>query len=124
MKSVRLFDCLQYDGQSWQVVAQDGPELALKNFVSGRIRRGSGLPRCSVTTATFPTPDRLPRLNSAAALETLDPWARQRVVFLHRHVVEVLTGSPPASAADGDYHDDEIVVRQQYDVRLPLEGPH
>jgi putative transposase len=37
MRSVRLFDCLQYDGHSWQVVAQDGPELALKNFVSGRI---------------------------------------------------------------------------------------
>jgi hypothetical protein len=30
---VFVFDCLQYDGQTWQVVAQDGPELALKDLV-------------------------------------------------------------------------------------------
>ena len=52
-------------------------------------------------------------------LETLDPETRQRVVFLHRHVVEVLTGSPPASATDDD--DDETVVRPEYDVRRPLK---
>ena len=39
VKSVRLFDFLQYDGQSWQVVAQDGPIPALKNLTSGRIRK-------------------------------------------------------------------------------------
>lgn len=38
MKSVRLFDYLQYDGQAWQVVSQDGPELALKDLASDRIR--------------------------------------------------------------------------------------
>ena len=125
MRSVRLFDCLQYDGHSWQVVAQDGPELALKNLVSGRIRR-VGVGELLGDDSYLPdTPDRLPRLDSAAVLETLDPRARQRVVFLHQHVVEVLTGSPPASANDGDdhedEHEDEIVVRQQYDVRLPLK---
>ncbi|SLH51954.1 integrase family protein [Mycobacteroides abscessus subsp. massiliense] len=39
MKTVRLFDLLSYDGQTWQVVAQDGPQLALKELVSGRIRK-------------------------------------------------------------------------------------
>ena len=32
MRAVRLFDYLQYDGHSWQVAAQDGAELALKNL--------------------------------------------------------------------------------------------
>ncbi|MCW2731037.1 MAG: Integrase [Mycobacterium sp.] len=35
MKSVRLFDYLHYDGPAWQVVAQDGPELALKDRQAG-----------------------------------------------------------------------------------------
>jgi putative transposase len=120
MRSVRLFDCLQYDGESWQVVAQDGPELALKNLVSDRIRR-VGVGELLGDDSYLPdVPDRLPRLDSAAVLETLDAESRRRVVFLHRHVVEVLTGAPPASAADEDDHDDEAVVRRQYDVSRPL----
>jgi len=41
------------------------------------------------------------------------------VVVLHRHVVEVLTGSPPASATDDDH--DETVVRREYGVSRPLK---
>jgi hypothetical protein len=120
MKSVRLFDCLQYAGQTWQVVAQDGPELALKDLMSGRIRRigvaellgdGSFLPDVS---------DRLPRLDSAAILETLDTDARERVLFLRRHVVEVLSGSPPADL-DGHNEDDAPRTRREYDPNLPLK---
>ena len=96
MKSVRLFDCLQYDGQTWQVVAQDGPELALKDLMSGRIRR-VGVAELLGDDSFLPdVPDRLPRLDSAAVLETLDTDARERVMFLRHHVVEVLTGTPPA----------------------------
>jgi putative transposase len=119
MRSVRLFDYLQYDAHSWQVVAQDGPELALKNLVSGRIRR-VGVGQLLGDDSYLPdTPGRLPRLDSAAVLETLDPETRQRVVFLHHHVVEVLTGSPPASTTDDD--DDETVVRREYGVHRPLK---
>ncbi len=111
MRSVRLFDCLHYDGHSWQVVAQDGPELALKNLETGRIRR-IGVAELLGDDSYLPdSPDRLPRLDSAAVLETLDPQTRTRVVFLHRHVVEVLTGVPPAND-----NDDEIVARPQYGV--------
>ena len=39
MRSVRLFDCLQYDGNSWQVVAQDGATLVLKNLTTARLRK-------------------------------------------------------------------------------------
>jgi hypothetical protein len=39
MRAVRLFDFIEYDACSWQVVAQDGPMLALKNLSTNRIRR-------------------------------------------------------------------------------------
>jgi len=32
MRSVRLFDFIEYNACSWQVVAQDGPLLALENL--------------------------------------------------------------------------------------------
>jgi len=120
MKSVRLFDCLQYDGQTWQVVAQDGPELALKDLMSGRIRR-IGVAELLGDDSFLPdVPDRLPRLDSAAVLETLDPEARQRVLFLRRHVVEVLTGTPPADL-DGHSEEDPPPPRREYDPNLPLK---
>ena len=34
MRSVRLFDCLHYDGHSRRSSPRDGPELALKNLAS------------------------------------------------------------------------------------------
>ena len=39
MTSVRLFDFIEFDGQAWQVVAQDGTELALRNLGTNRIRK-------------------------------------------------------------------------------------
>lgn len=118
MKSVRLFDYLQYDGQAWQVVAQDGPELALKDLMSGRIRR-VGVSELLGDESYLPDrPDRLPRLDSAAVLETLDSEARDRVLFLRRHVVEVLTGTAPAEL---DGHDGGGSVHPNYDPSLPLK---
>ena len=89
MKSVRLFDFIQFDGGSWQVVAQDGPELALKNLATNRIRR---VPVADLLINDSYLPDGpppLPSLDKAAALETLSPDARDGVLSLHRHVHEV-----------------------------------
>jgi hypothetical protein len=120
MKSVRLFDCLQYDGQTWQVVAQDGPELALKELMSGRIRR-IGVAELLGDDSFLPdVPGRLPHLESAAVLETLDANARERVLFLRCHVVEVLTGTPPADL-NGLNEDDARRTRREYDPNLPLK---
>jgi hypothetical protein len=92
-----LFDCLQYDGGSWQVVAQDGATLALKNLATGRVRKVAVAELLSDDSYLPDSPDQLPNLDTAAVLETLDPDARRRAEFLHRHVVEVLTGAPPVS---------------------------
>ena len=81
MRSVRLFDFLQYDGASWQVVAKAGSKPV------GPTAGGS---------------------DAAGVLETLDPAARRRTEFLHRHVVEVLTGVPPAAGGD------EVEPRPEY----------
>ncbi|WP_423181312.1 Mu transposase C-terminal domain-containing protein [Arthrobacter sp. NyZ413] len=98
MKSVRLFDFLQFDGASWQVVAQDGGELALKNLATDRIRRVSVAELLSDESYLPDSPERLPSLDTAAVLETLDADAREQVEFLHRHVHEVLNGTPPNAA--------------------------
>lgn len=120
MKTVRLFDMLSYDGQTWQVVAQDGPQLALKELISGRIRK-IGVAELLGDDSFLPdAPDRLPQLDSAAVLETLDPVARERVLFLRRHVVEVLTGQPPAELDDRD-DDAPIAIRREYDSNLPMK---
>ncbi|SLH82327.1 integrase family protein [Mycobacteroides abscessus subsp. massiliense] len=120
MKTVRLFDLLSYDGQTWQVVAQDGPQLALKELVSGRIRK-IGVAELLGDDSFLPdVPDRLPRLDSAAVLDTLDTVARERVLFLRRHVVEVLTGAPPEELDVLDA-DSPVPMRREYDTKLPLK---
>jgi len=98
VRSVRLFDCLQYDGDSWQVVAQEGTALALKS-TTGRIRKVTLAELLGDDSYLPDSPDRLPNLDAAAVLETLEPEARLRAEFLHRHVVEVLSGVSPV--ADG-----------------------
>ncbi|MGV0700819.1 Mu transposase C-terminal domain-containing protein [Mycolicibacter sinensis] len=120
MKTVRLFDMLSYDGHTWQVVAQDGPQLALKELISGRIQR-IGVAELLGDESFLPdVPDRLPELDSAAVLETLDSVARERVSFLRRHIVEVLTGRPPADF-DGLDEDSSTGIRREYDTKLPLK---
>lgn len=95
MKSVRLFDCLQFDGNSWQVVAQEGTTLALKDLVNGRIRR-IGVSELLGDDSFLPDgPERLPDLSQSAILETLDAATRRRTETLHRHIVELLTGVVP-----------------------------
>jgi putative transposase len=111
VRSVRLFDCLQYDGDSWQIVAQEGTALALKNLATGRIRKVAVAELLGDDSYLPDSPDRLPNLDAAAVLETLEPEVRRRAEFLHRHVVEVLTGVPPAS--DGG----EVEPRPDYDPR-------
>ncbi|MDB2197163.1 Mu transposase C-terminal domain-containing protein [Mycobacteroides abscessus] len=114
MKSVRLFDCIEYDSHSWQVVAQEGNTVALKNLMTSRIRKVQ-IPELLGDPSYLPDlPTRLPDLDQVAVLETLDSSARDRAEFLHRHVVELLTGRTPS---DGE---GEGTARPEYDPRHPL----
>jgi transposase InsO family protein len=113
MKSVRLFDYIHFDNDSWQVVAQDGAELGLKNLATGRIRRIPVAALLADETYLPREADRLPSLEGAAVLEMLDPEARSQVEFLHDHVHEVLKGVPP----DGSERRER---RPEYDLVNPL----
>lgn len=98
MRSVRLFDFIQFDGASWQAIALDGTELALKSLATGRIRRMGVAELLSDTSYLPDSPAPLPALDTVAALEGLDPETRSHVEFLHRHVHEVLNGTRPDTA--------------------------
>lgn len=112
MRSVRLFDFIQFDGASWQVSAQDGAELALKSLATGRIRR-VGVAELLTDKSYLPdSPTSLPSLDTVAALEGLDPETRGEVEFLHRHVHEVLNGTLPDAAETGS--------RPEYDPAIAL----
>ena len=113
MMSVRLFDFIQFDGASWQVVAQDGAELALKNLSTGRIRRVPVAELLSDDSYLPDAPAPLPSLDGVALLETLDPGARAQAELLHRHVYEIVNGTPP-EAAPG------TAPKPDYDLANPL----
>lgn len=115
MRSVRLFDYIAFDGASWQVVAQDGAELALRNLATNRIRR---IPVSELLTDESYLPDspaRLPTFNDVAILESVPQKAADQARSMHRHVVELLEGRPPGMDGDPD-----IEPRPQYDPSLPL----
>jgi hypothetical protein len=113
VKSVRLFDFIQFDGASWQVVAQDGVELALKNLATGRIRRVPVAELLSDDSYLPDSPAPLPSLDGVAVLETLEPDARAQAELLHRHVHEIVYGTPPESVAGTE-------PRPEYDLANPL----
>lgn len=113
MKSVRLFDLIEFEGTPWQVVAQEGRSLTLKNLTTRRIRRIGVADLLGDESFLPDSPDRLPALDDVAALEKVDAQARKRALFLHRHVVEVMTGAPPGEEDSGP-------ARPEYDPDRPL----
>lgn len=115
MKSVRLFDYISFDGDSWQVVAQDGPELALKSLSTNRIQRVPVTDLLADESYLPDSPDRLPTLDNVAVLDTLEPKVREKALHLHRHVYEVLQGVPPN---DGEA---EIKPKDEYSLSYTLE---
>lgn len=78
------------------MVAQVGTTIALRNLGTNRIRRLPLLDLLGDESYLADSPERLPNLDDAAVLETLDVDTRARVELLHRHVAEVLTGFPPS----------------------------
>lgn len=112
MKSVRLWDFIEFRGQPWQVVAQEGPKVALKNLNSSEVTKVAVTDLLRDDSYLPKEPDSLPVLSDVRVLETLSPEQAKKSQALHRHVIEVLTGRGP----DGD---DE--PRPEYDPSLPLQ---
>ena len=121
VKSVRLWDMIQFDGDSWQVVAHDGPTLALKSLTTNRIRKVAVSVLLGDDSYLPATPDALPDMTGLDVYATLDPSAASRVRFLHRHVHEVLHGVPPAALSPDDTDDAEVLEgRPEYDPARPF----
>ncbi|GAA1754329.1 Mu transposase C-terminal domain-containing protein [Nostocoides vanveenii] len=116
MKSVRLFDFISYDGDSYQVIAQDGARLALKSLTTNRIRHVGVAELLADDSYEPDTPDRLPVLDDVAVLETLDDQTREETLWLYRHVHEIVHGTPPLAVLNGA----EIDPNPRYDPSVPL----
>lgn len=114
MKSVRLFDYIKFDGESWQIVSQNGPILSLQSLGSSRIRHVNITDLLSDESYEPDVPDRLPDLENAAVLDTLDSETRRRAEFLHRHIYEVIAGVPPGS-------DENVAPKPEYDLHNTLQ---
>lgn len=126
MKSVRLWDLIQFDGDAWQVVAHDGPTLALKSLTTNRIRKVAVSVLLGDDSYLPDQPPVLPDMAGLSVYDTLDRAAAERVRFLHHHVHEVLYGVPPADHDPALDHDDEPPAgvgeppRPEYDPSRPF----
>ena len=116
MKSVRLFDYIAYDGDSYQVIAQDGARLALKSLTTNRVRHVGVSDLLADDSYEPDSPDRLPVLDDVAVLETLDGQTREDTLWLYGHVHEIVNGTPPLALLNGE----EITPRAQYAPEAPL----
>lgn len=116
MKSVRLFDFIAYDGDSFQVIAQDGARLALKSLTTNRVRHVGVAELLADDSYEPDAPDRLPVLDDVAVLETLDDQTREDTLWLYRHVHEIVHGTPPLVVLNGE----EITPKPEYAAGAPL----
>ncbi|MFJ3311394.1 hypothetical protein ACIPJU_01060 [Micrococcus endophyticus] len=116
MKSVRLFDFIAYDGDSFQVIARDGARLALKSLTTNRVRHVGVAELLADDSYEPDAPDRLPVLDDVAVLETLESQTREETLWLYGHVHEIVHGTPPLASLNGE----EITPKAEYAPDAPL----
>ncbi|OMH28183.1 integrase [Tersicoccus phoenicis] len=116
MRSVRLFDFISYDADTFQVVAQDGAKLALKSMTTNRIRHVGVAELLGDDSYEPDAADRLPVLDNISVLDSLDQQTRDEALWLYRHVHEIVHGTPPLAL----FGDTEISLNPDYDQSLPL----
>lgn len=90
MKTARLYGHLEFDGDTYQVIAQSGARLALKSQTTRRVRH-VGMAELLGDDSFEPT-DRegVPSLEDLALLDRLDPATRRETEWLAAHVREVI----------------------------------
>ncbi|MEZ2392122.1 Mu transposase C-terminal domain-containing protein [bacterium RCC_150] len=117
MKSVRLFDFIQFDGDAWQVVRQEGPTLFLKSLTTHRIRKIPAATLMESDSYLPDSPDRLPALDQEADIGRRSAQEQKKIAFIHRHIFEVLYGYSPDVEGNESPSPE---LRPEYDPSLPL----
>lgn len=110
MATVRLFDFIEFDGRAWQVVAQDGTELALRDLGTNRIRKVPVLDLLQDDSLLPDEGSQESRFEDLSVLDTVPTQTADRALFVHRQVYEVLHGYPPqwARLNDDEQTEEEI----------------
>ncbi|GAB2514739.1 Integrase core domain protein [Corynebacterium atrinae] len=100
MKSVRLFDYLHFDGDSFQVIALEGTTLSLMSLTTNRVRHLGVSELLSDDSYEPDSPDRLPILDDVSVLDSLDSETREKTLWLYRHIHEIVHGAPPLTVME------------------------
>lgn len=112
MKSVRLGDFIEYDGEAWKVYSELGEELVLRHAVTGQVRRVRVL-KLLGDESFVPDLDRdRADLSGLAALDRLRADQRADVEDLYRHVHQIINGTYP--------YPDESPPDPRYDTDVPM----
>lgn len=95
MRSVKLFEFIHFDGDTFQVIARDGAWLALHSTTNSLVRHVSE--QTLLSDDSYEPVDLVsqPLLDDAAIFDRMDADEREEVMWLHRHVYEVINGVPP-----------------------------
>lgn len=99
MRAVRLWDVIEYEATSWQVVACEGTELALRSMMTGSIRKVVAADLLGSQSYLPDTRERDLSLENIRVLDTINSEQKTRVLFLQNHIGELLYGVPPGSPA-------------------------
>ncbi len=92
MKAARLYGHIDFDGDSFQIVAQHGTRLALKSQSTNRIRHVGVAELLGDDSYEPHDHERVPTLEDLALLDRLDPDTRRHTEWLAAHVVEIIEG--------------------------------
>lgn len=92
MKTARLHGHIDFDGDSFQIVAQQGARLALKSQTTNRIRHVGIADLLGDDSYEPHDQERIPALEDLTVLDRLDPTTRRHTEWLAAHVREIIDG--------------------------------
>jgi len=100
MKSARLHGHIDFDGDSFQIVAQKGARLALKSQTTNRIRHVALVDLLGDDSYEPHEQETAPSLEDLAVLERLDPDTRRHTEWLAGHITDIIDGNRRSESGD------------------------
>ncbi|MGC4174017.1 Mu transposase C-terminal domain-containing protein [Demequina sp.] len=117
MRTVRLFDYLSYEGDSYQLIAVDGAVLALKSLSTNVIRHVGVSELLGSDSYEPDAPARMPALEDLAVLDRLDDSTRERTEWLEPHIKDIAFGLRDDAALKRPQYADTLTMAERIDTK-------